>query len=253
MPVLEVAGLPVHHERRGEGPPLVLLHGGLGGSEAWGALLDLLAAAGFGVVAPDRRGHGRTPDVDGPLSYAGMAEETAAFLDALAPGPAHVLGWSDGAAVGALLAMSRPDLVARLVLVGQYFDDGGKVPGSFLDDLEAMRHDPPAALRDHYAAVSADGPEHFPVFLGKTLDLWAAEPRFDLAAFAGVRAPTLVLQGDRDLVRLEHSAQVAATVPDGRLAVLPGTHALPQESPALVAALVTAFLRGELPGTASWG
>lgn len=252
MPLLEVAGRPVHLERRGTGHPLVLLHGGLSGSEAWGRLLDLLVD-GFDVLAPDRRGHGRTPDVDGPLTYQVMADDTVALLDALAPGPAHVVGWSDGAVVGALLAMARPDLVARLVLIGQYYDDDGKVPGTFLDDLDALRDDPPAPLRDAYAALSPDGPEHFPVFLGKSLDLWAAEPHLDPAAFAGVRAPTLVLQGDRDLVRIEHSAQVAGTVPDGRLAVLPGTHALPVESPDLVAALVTGFLRGELPGVASWG
>jgi pimeloyl-ACP methyl ester carboxylesterase len=72
----------------------------------------------------------------------------------------------------------------------------------------------------------------------------ATEPELDLASLAAVAAPPLVLQGDRDEVTLEHGAAVAAALPNGRLAVLPGTHALPVEAPEVVNALLEWFLAG---------
>jgi pimeloyl-ACP methyl ester carboxylesterase len=90
-------------------------------------------------------------------------------------------------------------------------------------------------LRGEYDRVSPDGPEHFPVVYAKTLRMIAVE------------APTLVLQGDRDEVTLEHGAAVAAALPQGRLAVLPGTHALPVENPEVVNTLLVWFLAGAVP------
>jgi pimeloyl-ACP methyl ester carboxylesterase len=104
-----------------------------------------------------------------------------------------------------------------------------------------------AFLRRGYDPVSPDGPEHFPVVYAKTLRMLATEPELDLASLAAVRAPTLVLQGDRDDVTLEHGAAVAAALPQGRLAVLPGTHALPVENPGVVNALLLWFLAGARP------
>jgi pimeloyl-ACP methyl ester carboxylesterase len=171
-----------------------------------------------------------------------MAAETMAFLEAVVPTPASLVGWSDGAVVGALVAMSRPDLVARLALIGQFFDLSGAANPGFGAALQAMRDDPPSALRGNYDSLSPDGPEHFPVVFAKTVDMLVAEPTIPMAELAAITAPTLVLQGDRDEVRLSHSVEVVATLPDARLAVLPGTHALPLESPGLVNALLLDFL-----------
>jgi pimeloyl-ACP methyl ester carboxylesterase len=94
--------------------------------------------------------------------------------------------------------------------------------------------------------VRGDG--HFPVVYAKTVAMLATEPELELASLAAVTAPTLVLQGDRDEVTLEHGAAVAAILPQGRLAVLPGTHALPVENPGVVNALLLWFLAGAAPG-----
>jgi pimeloyl-ACP methyl ester carboxylesterase len=99
-------------------------------------------------------------------------------------------------------------------------------------------------LRAEYDQVSPDGPAHFPTVYAKTLRMLATEPELDLASLARVAAPTLVLQGDRDEVTLEHGAAVATALPHGRLAVLPGTHALPVENPRVVNALLVWFLAG---------
>ena len=103
-----------YYEEDGDGEPLVLLHPGLADSRAFEEYVPALAAQ-FRVFRPDRRGHGRTPDVDGPITYEVMAEETIAFLERVVGGPAYLLGHSDGAPVALLVALKRPDLVRRLV------------------------------------------------------------------------------------------------------------------------------------------
>jgi pimeloyl-ACP methyl ester carboxylesterase len=98
-------------------------------------------------------------------------------------------------------------------------------------------------LRQEYDQVSPDGPEHFVEVYAKTMHMIRTEPEIDLATLRDVAAPTLVLQGDRDEVTVEHSQAVVAALPDARLAVLPGTHGLPMETPDLVNALLISFLR----------
>lgn len=241
-----IAGQPVWHEVAGEGPLVVLLHGGFSGAASWAAQAPALVQAGFRIQVPERRGHAHTPDIAGPLTYEIMAADTIAYLDAEAPGKAHLIGWSDGAVVALLVALRRPDLVERLVLIGQYYNSSGRVPNSPLDRL---LHTPEAKqfLRAGYDPLSPDGPEHFNVIYAKAMAMVDSEPEIDLATLSAVSAPTLVLQGDRDEVTLDHSAAVAAALADGRLAVLPGTHGLPIELPALVNQLLLEFLRAIVP------
>jgi pimeloyl-ACP methyl ester carboxylesterase len=248
MTYIDVAGRRTWHEVSGSGDPLVLLHGAFAGASSFAAQTPALVAAGFRVHVPERRGHGHTPDVPGPLTYAAMAEDTVAYLDQELPVGAHLVGWSDGAVVGLLVARQRPDLVRRLVLIGQYYNSSGRVGDSSID---ALLRSPEAVsfLRQGYDPVSPDGPEHFEVVYEKTMHMLDTEPEIDLATLAAVPAPTLVLQGDRDEVTLEHSLAVVAALPDARLAVLPGTHILPLELPDVVNPLIVAFLRGGVAAT----
>ena len=247
---VDVNGLATWHEVSGTGRPVVLLHGAFAGASSWAAQAPALVGAGYRVHVPERRGHAHTPDVEGPLTYGSMADDTAAYLDGVVGGPAHLVGWSDGAVVGLLVALRRPDLVDRLVLIGQYYNTSGKVTGGLTDQLGAGGDQVMGFLRAEYDQVSPDGPAHFPVVYAKTLRMLATEPELELASLAAVAAPTLVLQGDRDEVTLEHGAAVAAALPRGRLAVLPGTHALPVENPEVVNALLVWFLAGATPAVA---
>lgn len=250
MTYLEVAGRRVWHEVTGDGAPVVLLHGAFGGASSFSAQTPALAGAGFAVYLPERRGHAHTPDVAGPLSYAAMADDTVDYLAQVLPRGAHLVGWSDGAVVALLTALRRPELVHRMVLIGQYYNLAGRVVDSPIDALlrspEAM-----SFLRHEYDQVSPDGPDHFPVVYEKTMRMLDTEPRLDLASFGAVTAPTLVLQGDRDEVTIEHSLAVVAALADARLAVLPGTHLLPVETPDVVNPLIVSFLRGG-PGAPAW-
>jgi pimeloyl-ACP methyl ester carboxylesterase len=244
---VDIRGQQVWHAVDGDaGEPVVLLHGGFAGADSWVAQAPALVEAGFRTYAPERRGHAHTPDIDGPITYGLMAEDTTGYLEEVVREPAHLVGWSDGAVVGLLVAMRRPDLVRRLVLIGQYFNSDGKVADS---DLMRMLKSPEAEgfLRAMYDPYSPDGPDHFPVVYAKLIAMFDSEPEIQLSELAAVAAPTLVLQGDRDIVTVEHSTAVAAALPDGRLAVLPGSHALPVEQPVVVNDLVVGFLRDGVP------
>jgi pimeloyl-ACP methyl ester carboxylesterase len=244
---VSLPGMRVWHEVHGpEGDPVVLLHGGFADASSWVCQVPALVRAGFRVHVPERRGHGHTPDVEGPFTYAAMAGETIGYLDQVVGGRAHLVGWSDGAVVALLVAMRRPDLVDRMVLIGQYYNSSGRVLDTPLDRL---LHGPDAVslLRAGYDAVSPDGPAHFAVVHAKILAMIEAEPELDLATLGVVTAPTLVLQGDRDEVTVHHSVKVAAALGDGRLAVLPGSHILPLELPSVVNDLLVTFLRHGAP------
>jgi pimeloyl-ACP methyl ester carboxylesterase len=251
MSYVDVGGMRVWHEVSGDGDPVALLHGGFAGADSWAAQVPALVDAGYRVYVPERRGHAHTPDVEGPISYQIMAADTIAYLEAIVDRPAHLIGWSDGAVVALLVAMLRPDLVDTLVLIGQYYNSSGKVPGGLTELLMADLQATMGFVRSSYDPISPDGPDHFPVVFAKMLAMIQAEPELDLAVLSGVLAPTLVVQGDRDEVSIEHSIAVVGALGNGRLAVLPGSHALPIESPALINALIVSWLT-DGPPTPVW-
>jgi pimeloyl-ACP methyl ester carboxylesterase len=243
---VNAGGVRTYYEVYGEGEPLVLLHGGLATAESWVMQVPALAE-GYRVYVPERRGHGRTPDAAGPITYEMMAADTAAFLDATGTGAANLVGWSDGAVVGMLVALRRPELVRKLVVIGQYFTFEGEVP-EFRAMIDYWGTDLPEALHEVYDRVSPDGPEHFPVVLEKMMRMWREEPDLAFSELAGVRAPVLLMQGDDDIVKVEHSAALAATLPEAQLAVVPGSsHMAPLEKPVLVNQLILDFLSDHQP------
>jgi pimeloyl-ACP methyl ester carboxylesterase len=242
---VDAGGVHTYYEVTGTGEPLVLLHGGLCTAETWGAQTPALAEH-YRVYVPERRAHGRTPDVEGPITYELMAKDTIAFLDAVGISSARLVGWSDGALVGLLVALERPDLVAKLVLIGQSLNFEGTRPEA-VELLEKMSPELfPPSFEQLYAAVSPDGPEHYRVVFDKLTDLWRRDPGIDLSRLAHVAAPTLVLLGDDDMPTNEHAVAISEALPQSQLAIVPGaSHALPMERPELTNRLLLDFLTDE--------
>jgi pimeloyl-ACP methyl ester carboxylesterase len=110
---VELPQVKTWYDERGEGEPLVLMHGGVVDARFFEPNIDALAAR-FRVFALDLRGHGHTPDVEGPFTYGVLAQGTIDFVDAVVRGPVHVVGHSVGAGVGLHVALRRPDLIRRL-------------------------------------------------------------------------------------------------------------------------------------------
>jgi pimeloyl-ACP methyl ester carboxylesterase len=114
--------------------------------------------------------------------------------------------------------------------------------------IDYWSHSLPEEMHEVYDRVSPDGPEHFPVVLEKMMRMWREEPDIALSELAGVRAPVLLMQGDDDIVKVEHSAALAATLPAAQLAVIPGgSHIVPLEKPDLVNRLILDFLSDQQP------
>lgn len=252
-----VNGLDLYYEVRGSGEPLVLLHGGVVGIIMFGPNLQALSA-GRRVIAVELQGHGRTPDVDRPLTYDSMADDVAALIRHLDIPRADVMGLSLGAGVALRTAIRHPELVRRLVVVSfpcrrdgwfpevrAAFDQMGPAAG------EVMERSPLAQL---YPNVD------WRTLLGKIGDLqrrdydWSADVR-------AVEAPTMLVFADADAVRPAHIVEFFGLLgggqrdagldgslrPAARLAVLPGlTHYTISGDPALAAA-VAPFLEAAAP------
>jgi pimeloyl-ACP methyl ester carboxylesterase len=228
--------------------PLVLLHGGLATAETWGPQIAALSER-YRVYVPERRAHGHTQDVEGPVTYEDMAADTVAFLKEIVSGPAHLVGWSDGGIVGLLVALGDPDLVRKLIVVGTNFHYEGV---SVTPQDMGMSADGPemASLRSLYEAASPDGPEHWPVVFDKVIRMWTTSPTMTVGDVARIVTPTLVLVGDDDMPRLSHTTAMFEALPNGQLAVVPGaSHTVPMEKPRQVNQLILEFLSGGEPQT----
>lgn len=235
----DVDGVRIYYETFGAGPPVLVLHGGTAFLETMHYQIRALAPSHL-VIAPDSRGHGRSTDGEGPLSYARMSDDMLALLDQLQIDKVDIVGWSDGGIIGLDLAMRHPQRVGRLVAIGANYDVSG------------LAH-PPAAdaspdapeivdLRDFYQRLAPD-PSHWPVFYRKVLDMWRSQPRYTVEELARIQAPTLVMAGEHDEIKREHSDAMAKAIPGGReYIVADATHLAPLERPDVVNREIGEFL-----------
>jgi len=240
---VEIGGLRTWYDEQGSGDPLLLMHGGLVTNDTWGAQLPAFAER-YHVYAPERRAHGHTPDVDGALSYDDMANDMIGFLETVVGGPAHLVGWSDGAIIGFLIGFRRPDLVRKLVAIS-----GNRNPKAMVPQAEAMAQemtpDSPdmAMFKALYEAATPDGPDHWNVVVPKIVEMFTTQPDITVEELGRISAPTLVVVGDDDMVRFDHTAEIFASIPNAELAIVPGTsHALTLEKPELVNRIILDFL-----------
>src|SRR3712207_3337186 len=169
----EVSDLNMYYEIRGSGEPLILLHGGVGAIEMFGEVLPLLAE-GRRVIAVDLQAHGRTADIDRPMTFEAMAEDVAALIEHLGLGEADVMGYSLGGGVALRTAIQHPEVLRKLVLVSTPFKRDGWYP----EVLAGMEQMGPAAAEPMkqtpmyrlYSSV-APRPEDWPVLLTKLGEL----------------------------------------------------------------------------------
>ncbi len=223
----DVRGVKLYARISGSGPAILFLHGGLSSfDQAFAGQVEYFARFRT-VIGVDQRGHGRSPDNEEPFSYAAMAEDTAALMRQLRLAPVDVVGHSDGGNVGLLLASRHPELVRRLVVSGA--NSSGASNG--LMAYARFRWMPAArfaaglseSLRLNYARVSPDGAEHWPVMVAKTQNLWSTWTVIGARELAAIKVPVLVMSGDHDVIRLEHTIQLFRSLPRGEICILPAT------------------------------
>jgi pimeloyl-ACP methyl ester carboxylesterase len=258
---VSVDGLEMYYEVHGAGRPLVLLHGALSTIEtSFGAVLPLLAESRR-IVAVEQQAHGHTPDIDRPLTYRQMAEDTAGLLRRLDIERADFFGYSMGAGIALELAIRRPELVRRLVVASVTYSKEGLHP-EIEELIESVKpEDLAGSVFEEAYAKTAPNPEDWPTLVGKCNQLdrefagWLPED------IQSITAPTLLIVGDSDIVRPEHAVQTfrllgggvegdSAGLPPSQLAVLPGTtHLTLVERAEWLGSMVSAFLDAPRPST----
>ncbi|MGH2598028.1 MAG: alpha/beta fold hydrolase [Dehalococcoidia bacterium] len=228
-----VNGLNMYHENHGAGRPLLLLHGAYMSTSAFDALIPTLAQ-NRQTIAVDLQGHGRTADVDRPITYEGMADDAAALLRHFGVDNADVFGYSMGAGVAMQLAIRHPELVGKLVAASSSYNSDGFHP-DLLPAIETITPEFFAGTpyAEEYARI-APNPGDFPKLVVKLKELDLTPFDFGAESIQAIKSPTLLIFGDADVVRLEHVVEMfrlrgggvngdLAGLPAAQLVVLPGT------------------------------
>ena len=241
MPYATVNGLEMYYELHGEGRPLLLLHGAYMTIEMMEPLLSGLAGMRQ-VIAVEQQGHGRTADIDRPITYEQMADDTAALARQLEVDQADVFGYSMGGGIALQLAIRHPALVRRLVLASSGFRSDA-MPTEALEMFPSITPEMFAGSPIEQAYLeTAPNPGDFPLLVEKLKRLDTTDFAWPEEDVRAITAPTLIVLGDSDGVRLEHAVELfklrgggvmgdLAGMPDSQLAVLPGTsHFVPPGS-----------------------
>ena len=257
---VQVNGLQMYYEIHGTGQPLVLLHGAFSAiGTSFGQLLPGLAETRQ-VIAFELQGHGRTADIDRPLTLEGMADDVAAAIGQLGVESADIFGYSTGAAVGLQLITRHPNVVRKLVLASVTYTMDGVHPGLMegLGEMTPeMMHGSP--WHEEYIRI-APNPEDFAKLFAKKTQMDRQIKDLPPEAIRAIKAPTLLIIGDSDLVRPEHAVEMfrllgggvfgdtPAGLPNSQLAILPGTsHVTLVNRADLLLPMITSFLDAPMP------
>ena len=233
-------GARIWYGTYGLGPPVVLLHGGLGHSGNWGYQVPALVASGRRVVLIDSRGHGRSTRDEQPFTYELMATDVLAVMDALQIQRAPVVGWSDGACIALVLAMSAPDRIEKVFFFGCNMDPSGAKeiaqPAPLLNRCFS-RH-----AKD-YERLSAT-PDQFKGFAAAVGLMMKTEPNYSASELAAIRIPVTIVQSEHDeFIKPEHARYLQRTIPGSELIILPGvSHFAPLQRPERFNTVLQAFL-----------
>ncbi|UXN66189.1 alpha/beta hydrolase (plasmid) [Phyllobacterium sp. A18/5-2] len=255
---VEINGMQMYYEVSGEGDPLIVLHGAYMNIPSMGAIIPRLARS-HKVYALELQGHGRTTDIDRPITYPNLADDVAAFMNAVDLKKADVFGYSMGAAAGLQLAIRHPEKVNRLIAASVAYDADGWQPEfkAFIPQMSVeMFVGMPFA--QEYRKLAAD-PNGFPALVKKLIAL-EHEPMAWEADVRALKAPVLIISGDADVATLEHSVamfrllgggvmgDMGKPLPASRFAVLPATsHTAVITQPDLLYSSIEPFLKNETP------
>lgn len=255
-----VNNLAMYYEIHGKGQPLVLLHGAFSAiGTSFGVLLPGLARARQ-VIGFDLQGHGRTADIDRPLSLEQMADDTAAAIRQLSIERADIFGYSMGAGVALQIAIRHPDVVRKLVLASVSYTMEGLHPG-LMEGMENMTPDMMfgSPWHEEYIGI-APNPDAFATLFAKKTQMDRGIKDIPAEVIKAITAPTLLIAGDSDIIRPEHAVEMfrllgggvpgdMAGLPRSQLAILPGTtHVTVVHRGDLLLAIIPPFLDAPMPG-----
>ena len=253
-----INGMQLYYEVSGHGDPLIVLHGAYMNIPSMGAIIPKLAKT-HKVYALELQGHGRTTDIDRPITYPNMADDVAAFMDAVGLQKADVFGYSMGSIVGLQLAIRHPAKVSKLAAASVAYDVEGWQPEfkAIIPKMNVQMMIGSPFEKDYQKL--APNPNGFAELARKLIAL-EKEPMAWAKDVKALELPVLIVTSDYDVATLEHSVamfrmlggagmgDMGKPLPTARLAVLPATsHTAVIKQPDLLHAFIEPFLKGETP------
>lgn len=237
----EVNDIKVYYEIYGEGEPVLLVHGNGGSISNFENQIPELAKH-FRVIAVDSRAQGKSSDSDKEISYALMASDMSELIDKLQLERVNVVGWSDGGNVGLEMALAYPEKVKKLITFGANYSWQ-----DFYAEPDTVEMDPNAPLlektRPFVQQFMKDYAEIPQERLDKLSALMEKFPNLTKEQLGQIEAPVLVVAGDHDLIKAEHTLSLFQSLPHARLLIVPGaSHMVVVEQPELVNNEINKFL-----------
>jgi pimeloyl-ACP methyl ester carboxylesterase len=237
----DVNGIRMFYAVRGDGPVLVLLHGGAGNGEQFAHQIPELEKH-YTLIIPDMCAQGRTTDRPGPLTYHAMAEDVIALMDLLGIKRLDIMGWSDGGVTGIDLAIHHAGRLKHLVTFGANFSPDGLNPADVAWNDTATVSAFGDGMREGWMKLNPE-PAHYDSALSKVLHMWKTLPRFPTEELGSIRTRVMICAGEHDVIRPDHTQALARAIPNAIVWVVPNaSHSAMIEQPALVNARVLAFL-----------
>ena len=245
-------GLNMYYEEYGSGEPLILLHGGMGAGNNFEPLISAFSNQ-FRVITLDSRGHGKTDNPSGEFSYRLMADDVAAFVNVLKLSQPSICGWSDGGQIALELGMHYPDLMRCIVVGAAWFKFSETyqnalrtmaVESSGVVNIEMIKQAMPQMVGAWRSIHSFQGSDYWETLLNQISKMWWSPLGYTADDFEKIKAPTLILIGDRDqLVPIEEAAEMYRFIHGSELAIVPNSdHSLPRMRAELFSQTVLDFL-----------
>lgn len=239
---LTIRNTRIYYEEHGKGVPLLLLHQGLGSIENLAGIIPALSKH-FRVIAYDAPGHGRSEQADS-LSGALLADYGSAFIDQLKLDSVYVMGWSMGGNTALLLAADRPDKVKKVISGAS----NSKATGLTQEGRDLLKEYTVEAVKEdqdwlaNYQKLNPQ-PDKWVKFWQDNQKMWAREIKVPDEKLSRIAIPVLVIRGDRDMIRLEHSIEMYRSLKKGQLCVYPNVgHEMPESKSEVLCRVAVDFL-----------
>ncbi len=223
--------IKLNYIEKGEGKPLIMIHGNEESCVYFKAQMEYFADRGFRCIAPDSRAHGDTPRGTAPLTIRQMTDDIIGFMDELGIKKADFIGFSDGGNIMLIMAMKYPERINRMIVDGANLTLDGAAPWAIewvMSEYNAAKEkadtDPEAKLKMEIFGLMANDPNIDPEDLKK------------------ITVPTLVMAGTEDLILKEHTELIASKIPGAQLAFCEGDHFCARENPDAFNVIAGVFL-----------
>ena len=220
----DVHGLKMYYEIHGEGSPLILIHGGGSTIEStFGRILPLLTK-NHKVIAVEMQAHGRTKDIDRPLSFTQDADDISELLKNLGIPKADIFGFSNGASTTLQIAIRHPEQVNKIIVASTFSKKSG-APAGFWEMMSKPTFEQmPKQLKEAYLKVNPGDSAGLMKMYHRDVARMQSFPEINDEELKNIHSPALIICGDKDVVTPEHAVEMSKLIPNARLAIFPGGH-----------------------------